>query len=142
MREIKFRGFSVDVDKWVFGDLLQYRIFPIIFDDNFEQHECYASSLGQYTGLKDKDDIEIYEGDILYVKKTIEQPNGDLTHEVTGQVLYRNGLPKLEGKTKQTQGDWENEHESYSILLSPEIYEVIGNIFENPEMIEQQDKGD
>lgn len=65
MREIKFRGYSEDLDKWVYGDLLQYRVLPIIFDEECEQHECFHSSIGQSTGLFDKNGKEIYEGDII-----------------------------------------------------------------------------
>lgn len=148
MREIKFRGYSVDDDKWVYG----FYVFDEFKGANgragiavvdtplgFELTTVHPKSVGQYTGLKDKSGTEIYEGDILYFKKTLKQPSGDLTHEVTGQVQYRKGMPQLDGKTKQMQGDEENEHESRSILLSPEIYKVIGNIFENPELIERQE---
>ena len=124
MREIKFRGYSVDIDKWVYGDLLNYcPKLPVILAIEGEQHECEASSIGQYTGLKDQNGTEIYEGDIL--GKTF---HWDLF------VRFQNGKFMLYD-TNLVRRNNDYTYDLYRNVV--EGYCVIGNIFENPELIER-----
>lgn len=101
MREIKFRA-------W---DLLENKMYYFDFDDLLTGNApvnstCLDYELMQYTGLKDKNGKEIYEGDII-------KADG---------VLYDTVAFVLKD---MMQGNWKNL----------ENKEVIGNIYENPELV-------
>lgn len=115
-REIKFRGKRLDNGEWVYGCLTRYSKHMSYIIVNLVENEVYEVStetIGQYTGLKDKNGVEIYEGSIVRF-----YPYGS---ERIGLVEFLNGGWKFGGFDLMYFGS--------------ERIEVIGNIYENPELV-------
>ena len=129
MREIKFRGKRIDDGEWVVGDLTRYsNVKSIIVVDLVEGEEPWVltETVGQYTGLKDKNEIGIYEGDVVgkngYWSFIVEFDNGSFRLNPLDIVQSRN---------------WEHRTLTNEWLLIG--FEVLGNIYDNPELLEVQE---
>lgn len=125
MREILFRGKRIDTGEWVQGYYFK------IWD---EHYICWGTTngevskvlvipetVGQDTELKDKNGKKIFEGDILYHpiqgKRKVYYP--------FSERVASYGLRMIEGKVRMA-----------STLSEGFLYEVIGNVHDNPELVE------
>lgn len=134
-REIKFRGKGIADNEWYYGDLIQVesgRVHYFIIQDyeikeeriklnTCASPEVVPETVGQHTGLDDKNGKEIYEGDIVQgLFADQEEP------EIKGQVIYSNGQASYI-VIASNNDEWE--------LGYLDNLEVIGNIYDNPELL-------
>ena len=129
MREIKFRGKDLNTGEWVYGDLEIHRKDPrrLIHSYNDDgdynrQYDVDEETIGQFTGLQDKNGKDIYEGDI---------------------ICFVDGL-------KRVNGEWIDNKHIYVVEYSGAAFsgvaglsevmdavEVIGNIYDDPDLLKQ-----
>ena len=145
-REIKFRGKMIPENEWIFGTILRipaplvcfgksetdkyYIQFPdprYMPDWNMPykmvQGEVNPDTIGQYTGLHDKNGKEIYEGDIIQYED-ITKGLVRYSEEYAQYVLVDTGSVKDEF---EPLGDY-----------NMEVFEIIGNEYDNPDLLEKE----
>ena len=128
MREIKFRGRSID--GWLYGETIWFNEFPTLNDrqiymPNPNDENCDELNIEtwsivfdvcQFTGLKDMNGKEIYEGDIVR-SKYFDTILGE--SEAVGVVEFKDGVYLIN-----------------NYYLHMGVCEVLGNIYENSELID------
>lgn len=141
-REIKFRGKALNGEKWYYGSLIDYgdpAFCDIVRfnDDNEAIHECVdINTIGQFTGLHDKNGKEIYEGDI--VKWTDEKDRMDKF--LLCYVDWHKHLCKFYLSFGEEQKVNDSRTDIFEMMRMGYNYEVIGNIYDNPELLKGCEK--
>jgi len=159
MRDIEFRGKTVK-GSWVYGSLVTTTSFikhkpkqhtkTWIVETSFGNGGWFSimkrsyvkpETVGQYTGLKDKNGVKIFEGDIVRSKNSYEYGISINREEQINKVVafYANGFEALSQTSEDESGAYEfGLHLAYSDTLDYLDVEVIGNIFDNPELLEEK----
>nr|DAH10341.1 MAG TPA: YopX protein [Caudoviricetes sp.] len=136
MREILFKGKRIDNGEWVVGQYVntcypgngkETGHFIVVYPNKY--HEIYTSTLCQFTGLCDKNGKKIWENDICDRKEkypeVVKMANGDWTLD------YSYAIGRDYGNSYCNLGFYVNERK---------CVEVIGNIFDNPELLQEEHK--
>ena len=126
MREIKFRGYSSGLEKWHYGSLVCLPSHSMdtcavrdIVEEDGSKHP--VGKVGQYTTLKDKNGTEIYEGDII-----------QLDHPSWNYIVF------WDDDSLSFQYRKVGSKQAYQLAMTElqlRQYEVVGNIYDNPELL-------
>lgn len=146
MRITKHRGKREDNGEWVYGAFYPIKDEDVSFiinncksidfdddDTTFNGHKVHKKSVGQFTGLHDKNGKEVFEGDVLQLKKLdgsvllykIFSVKGGFAFNAHQDDFHK---PQSQIYFYESTSDMQN-----SGFIS--TLEIIGNIFENPELV-------
>ncbi|MBQ5824766.1 MAG: hypothetical protein IIW48_08170 [Clostridia bacterium] len=141
MREILFRGKRKDNGEWVYGFYIENELFdgrlepsiiPVdekgaaLFDDDGYDIEIKVNpeTVGQDTGVTDGKETGIFEGDIVKIHLSGKPAIGVVEFGITGIAAY------IVKNIDKVSSNYVLEFDK------PNLYEVIGNVFDNPELME------
>lgn len=134
-REIKFRGKRLANDEWCYGSLLVWANGECTILEKSDssnavwKREIDPNTVGQFTGLCDENDKEIYEGDIL---TCIGQREDNKGRKYIRKVLFENGSFCM------SVPEYNVANSLYSHVVNGTLnWEVIGNIYDNKELLEE-----
>ncbi len=128
MREIKFRGLTIK-NKWIYGYFIKQGSYFFIQNETGGNDVVIKNSVSQYTGLKDKNGIEIYEGDILICH---EYDGSDCMNKIT--QTFKNAVVGFYSGNYYFYPKG-NMNQPHQLLMYAYNSEIKGNIHENPELL-------
>lgn len=133
MREILFKGKRIDNDKWVIGSFVSYSDYVgdkvySIFASNGNPNTVNPETIGQYTGLIDKNGTKIFEGDIVVMNIK--------GYSTICKVVWADNVAQFQLWQTNTISNT-----STALNLGNYDCEVIGNIYDNPELLKECESG-
>ena len=158
MREIVFRGKRLDNGEWVYGwpfadtadcslkkagkcvcphDGSKYFIVEWVDDyHEYEERQVIPNTVGQYTGLKDKNGERVWEGDILHIARIADGLGGYYQPPLDYPV-------NVVVKWDLCAWMWETLCDDKRYITFPDAWchyecEIIGNVHDNPEFIKEE----
>ena len=144
MREIIFRGKRLDNGEWAEGYFVNLWMInyqkhqPIITDNNAVSYDVDPSTIGQYTGLIDKNGERVWEGDILHIARIADGLGGYYQPPLDYPV-------NVVVKWDLCAWMWETLCEDKRYISFPNAWshyecEIIGNVHDNPELLKEEDE--
>lgn len=126
MREIKFRAWCPNVKKMIYLNFIGTKPIWLVSDEYNE----ITSELMQFTGLSDKNGKEIYEGDIIRFMMSLNGAPEIVVVQYDERIasFWPNAQYQWKNSRNHKRIDW--------IQWDTSFDEVIGNIWENPELLE------
>lgn len=132
MREIKFRAWDKYENKMRQVSTIDFTnedLWLIVENNRIMSANLFEVELMRYTGIKDKNGVEVYEGDIIkYSSNVINKFYA--VNEILREVEFKYGMYGIKGFEGGT-------HIPFGNILKCQ-YEVIGNIYENPNLLEEE----
>lgn len=133
MREIEFRAKAKNKNMWIYGDLIHDENGYSILSKKEGCLKIKPNTIGQYTGLKDKNGKKIFEGDIFEIEE----------NEAIGVVVFEKGAYRIEiygyrevlYEYGYDTGSWDYlTTEDFDMYYIDQM-EIIGNIYDNTELL-------
>lgn len=133
-RKIEFRGKRLDSSEWLYGDLMHDNhhgcyVYPNDCGGLYTENKVNPDTVGQYTGMKDKNDKKIFEGDIIRVH---DEDGIDI-----GVVRYNEDFGKYICVYSEISGNWFDFEGTNGEFLALFCTKVIGNIYDTPELLKK-----
>lgn len=146
MREVKFRGLELMTGEWVYGSHLktgtglEYIVPQNLISNHLPQYSVDKDTVGQYTGLKDKNGVEIHESDIVlvenFVVETIKPFHAVVEWDKTRYALNQLGNLDVTNYPAITPNGIFGPFNTLSDF--GQSFEVIGNIYDHPHLLEDK----
>lgn len=135
MRTIKFRGYGIVEKKWFYGNLVEGNAGRYITDAYYEEGQgdmirydpIQTKTIGQFTGLVDKNGKKIYEGDIIKGKGNF-----------VGIVTWNSKSYFYINQYYNSDIDQEPDCSSLGYMLTVTELYVIGNVYDNEDLLKKE----